>query len=279
MNELQLFNFKGDNVRMLVIDGEPWWVLKDVCNVLEISNGRNVIARLDEDEKSVHQMDTNKGLREAVIINEPGLYNVILRSEKPKAKEFKRWITHEVLPSIRKTGTYTTPTAKEEIMSSPEALATMVDNWREERSLRLAAEAKIEEDKPKVILAEAITASETSIPIGDLAKLIYQSGYDIGRNGLFFWMRENGYLIKQPASFNMPTQRSVDLGLLEIQEAPVRNINFGMTIVKATYVTGKGQQYFINKFSNMPKDIRLMRALDNFIDPMSNEQVEIVYES
>ena len=235
MNQLQKFMYSNQEVRSTVINGEPWFVAKDICSVLEIDTSQT--RRLDEDEKGLRLIQTLGGEQEMLTVNEPGLYSLILGSRKPEAKQFKRWITHEVIPSIRRTGMYGIPS------NLPDALRLAAEI--EEKRAQL--ELKIEADKPKVIFAEAVEASNDSILIRQLATYLKQNGVDIGQNRLFQWMRDNGYLCKSGESKNLPTQRAMDLKLFEVTEYTV-NGNSGSRIKNTTKVTGRGQIYFLNKF-------------------------------
>lgn len=188
----------------------------------------------------------NRGM---TFINESGLYSLALSSKLPKAKEFKRWITKEVIPSIRKHGGYLTPAKIEEVLSNPDTIIKLATELKQERAKRIEHEQKIEADKPKVLFAEAVETAKSSILVGELAKLIKQNGIDIGQQRLFNFMRENGYLIKQKGSaYNMPTQKSMNLGLFEIKERTINHSDH-VEIVKTPKVTGKGQIYFINLFA------------------------------
>lgn len=247
MNELQIFNSSEfGQIRTVTKDNEPWFVATDICKALDIKNVTQAIQRLDNDERSMfnigRQGDTN-------CVNEYGLYNLVLASRKQGAKEFKRWITHEVIPSIRKSGGYI---AGQETMSDSELMAKallVAQKQIEQRNAIIEQQkAKIEADKPKTIFADAVSASKTSILIGDLAKLICQNGYKIGQKRLFEWLRENGYLIKSGSSKNMPMQRYVEQGLFEIKESNVQNPDGSVRITKTTKITGRGQIYFVNKF-------------------------------
>lgn len=250
MNELQqAFNYNGATVRTVVKNGEPWLVLKDVCEVLEIGNSRDVTSRLDEDEKGVGTIDTLGGKQEVTIINESGLYNVILLSRKPEARQFKRWVTHEVLPTIRKHGAYMTPETIEAALADPDTIIQLATRLKEAREQKRALEAKVEQDAPKVLFAAAVEASKTSILIGELAKLVRQNGVEIGQNRLFTWLRDNGYLIKRKGTdFNMPTQYSMERGWFEVKETVINRPDGGIVVSKTTVVTGKGQTYFVNLF-------------------------------
>lgn len=243
MNELQVFNNEMfGNVRILLQGDEPWFVAKDVCDCLEISNSRQALSRLDDDEKnSVILNDGTPGNPEKSIVNEYGLYNLVMSSRKPEAKEFKRWVTHEVLPSLRKYGTYS--------MDIPRTLPDALKAYASEIEAHNKTKALVEEQKPKVLFADAVNASHTSILVGDLAKLLRQNGLDIGQNRLFEKLRQEGYLIKQKGeSYNMPTQRSMDMKLFEVKESTFTNPDGSTHITKTSKVTGKGQIYFANRY-------------------------------
>jgi anti-repressor protein len=257
---LRVFNFEEKRVRVVTKDGEPWWVLKDVCDVLDIGNSRDVAARLDDDEKGVGIIDTLGGEQETTVVSESGLYNVILLSRKPEAKKFKHWVTHEILPSIRKHGAYMTPEVLERVVTNPDFMIGVLTKLKEEREKRAMLEerektltTKIEHDHPKVLFADSVSASETSILIGDLAKLIRQNGREIGQKRLFEWLRQNGYLMKNGASRNMPTQRALDMKLFEVLERAIDNPDGSIRITRTTKVTGKGQLYFVNQFLGDPR--------------------------
>lgn len=244
MNELQIFkNNQFGNVRIVMKGQEPWFVAKDVCNCLEINNSRQALIRLDDDEKSsVILNDGTPGNPEKSIVNEYGLYSLVLSSRKPEAKEFKRWITHDVIPQIRKTGQYVADIPR----TLPDALRAYANEVEEHNK----AKALIEEQKPKVLFADSVAASHTSILVGDLAKLLHQNGVkNMGQKRLFNWLRENSYLIKRKGSdYNSPTQKAMEMGLFQIKETVVSHADGHTSVNKTTKVTGKGQQYFINKF-------------------------------
>lgn len=246
MNELKLFeNPEFGSIRVIERNGEPWWVLSDVCKVLELSNPTVVASRLEDDERSKFDLGRQG---DATIINESGLYSVLLRSDKPKSKTFRRWITHEVIPSIRKHGAYMTADTIKKAMQSPDFIIQLATELKSEQEKNRQLESKIEADKPKTIFADAVSVSHSSILIGDLAKLIRQNGYEIGQKRLFAWMRDNGYLMKFGSSMNLPTQYSMERGWFEIKETTVTHADGHTTISKTTKVTGKGQIYFINLF-------------------------------
>lgn len=250
MNNLKVFeNENFGSIRVIDRNGEPYFVLKDVCDVLEIERGTRIAERLDEDEVRQTSVIDSMGRNQLTyIINESGLYNVILRSDKPQAKQFKKWVTAEVLPSIRKHGAYMTDQALYRAITEPDFLIRLATELRDEKVLRMEMQNKIEIDRPKVLFADAVSASHTSILVGELAKLLRQNGIEIGQNRLFQWLRDNGYLIKRKGTdWNMPTQNSMEMGLFEIKESTHIDGNGCNITTKTPKVTGKGQQYFINK--------------------------------
>lgn len=248
MNNLpQVFNFNGAQIRTIEKDDQPWFVLKDVCSVLDIDQVAGIKRRLSEDVISNHPLPTAGGLQQTTIINEDGLYDVILESRKPEARSFRKWVTSEVLPSIRKHGAYMTPETIEKTLTNPDYLIRLATAMKEEQQRRISAEAKIEIDRPKVIFAEALETSNDTILIGELAKLLRQNGIEIGEKRLFALLRDEGYLGKKGEYYNIPTQRSMELGLFQIQTRTI-NSSSGSKVTKTTKVTGKGQIYFINKF-------------------------------
>lgn len=241
MNKVQIFNNpEFGQVRTQIINGEPWFIAKDVCDCLELSNSRKALARLDADEKGVTLSDTLGGIQEVSTVNEYGLYSLVLSSRKPEAKQFKRWVTHEVIPSIRKTGVYGQMVPQ----TLPEALRAYADEVEAHNQSKVLLEAQ----KPKVLFADAVSASHTSILVGDLAKLLKQNGYETGQKRLFEQLRQEGYLIKSGSSRNMPTQKAMDLGLFEVKESTVQNPDGSVRVTKTTKVTGKGQLYFTNRY-------------------------------
>lgn len=259
MNLPQIFMYEGAQVRTVMKDREPHWVAKDVCDILGFSNLSETIKRLDEDEvNSTEVIDSLGRSQQTNIVTESGLYTLILGSRKPEAKPFKRWITHEVLPTIRKHGAYMTPDTIEKTLTSPDFIIQLATRLKEEqaerereRQARLEAEAKIEADRPKVIFAESLQISQDSILIGQLAKLLKQNGIEIGQNRLFQVLREEGYLMSRGERYNMPTQRSMEMKLMEIKVGSRISLTEGTKVTQTTKVTGKGAIYFINKFKAM----------------------------
>ena len=248
--EITVFAFRGQNVRTVIKDGEPWFVAKDVCDVLGIANPRNATARIPDKDKDVRQMDTLGGVQNLSIISEAGLYRLVLRSDKPAAEPFIDWVTSEVLPAIRKTGGYIAARAEEtpeEILARALIVAHETIDRVNRRNQKLQKEN--EDMKPKALFADAVSSSQTSILIGELAKLLKQNGIDIGQNRLFAWLRENGWLItRRGADYNMPTQRGMNASLFEIKERAITNPDGSVRIVKTPKITGRGQVYFVNKF-------------------------------
>ena len=250
MNGLQVFSYEGNEVRTVQKDDGTWWVLKDVCAVLDISNNRDAALRLDEDEKDdVGITDAIGRQQNTTVISESGLYNVILLSRKPEAKKFKRWVTHEVLPAIRRHGAYVTPAKLEELMNDPDSWIKVLTALKEERTAKEQLQLQATENKPKVIFADAVSVSDGTILIGELAKILKGNGIEIGQNRLFEKLRQDGYLIKRKGTdYNAPTQKAMELGLFRVKETAITHSDGHVTISKTTKVTGKGQQYFINQF-------------------------------
>lgn len=256
------FVFDNVKIRTAIIDGEPWFVAKDVCEVLGIADHTTATRDLENNEKGTHSMRTLGGNQTVLIVNESGLYALIFKSRKPKAKAFRKWVTSEVLPSIRKTGGYTDmipkdlPTAlrayANEVEKNQKLLAennALQESNNALQKSNLSKSLTITRNKPKVLFADAVAASDTSILVGDLARILKQNGINIGQNRLFVWMRENGYLIKKRrADYNMPTQKSMNAGLFEIKESVVNNPDGSIHVTRTPKVTGAGQVFFINQF-------------------------------
>ena len=252
MNELQIFkNEEFGEIRTIEVNNQPWFVGKDVADILGYRNGsRDINNHVEEEDRLKYQIGTAGQLREQTLINESGLYSLILSSKLPKAKEFKRWVTSEVLPTIRKTGGYINGSeamSDSEIMAKALLVAQKTIEANKEKINQLMSDN--ERMKPKALFADAVANSDGTILIGELAKLIKQNGYDIGQKRLFAWMRENGYLIKQKgSSYNMPTQRAMEMGLFKIKESSIIQPDGAVRLTRTVKVAGKGQQYFINKF-------------------------------
>lgn len=254
MNDVKIFESpEFGQVRTTVIGGEPWFVAADVCRALDLGNPTRALDRLDDDERTLISIKGASNGKPVNGVNEPGLYSLVLGSRKPEAKAFKRWITHDVIPAIRKTGGYQVPQSPAEQMAQGILAAQKL---LAERDATIAKQnEQIAVLTPKGIFADAVTASKTSILVGGLAKLIKQQGIDIGQKRLFAWMRENGFLIKSGTEKNMPTQRAMDMKLFEVKEGSFVDGNGVNRITRTTKVTGKGQVYFVNKFLNGSKAV------------------------
>lgn len=253
MNEPQLFNFKGQQVRTMTLNDEPYFIGRDLTAILQYSNGPKAIRdHVDADDKLTERIVLAGQHREVTLINESGLYSLILSSKMPQAKEFKHWVTSEVLPAIRKHGAYMTPQTIEKALLNPDTIINLATQLKKEQEQRKQLQAENEQMKPKALFADAVSTSNSSILIGQLAKILRQNGVNIGQNRLFAWMRKNGYLGTRGSNRNIPTQRSMELGLFKTKETVINHSDGHTTVNITTKVTGKGQQYFINKFLNAP---------------------------
>lgn len=241
MDNVQIFQSNEfGNIRTSTINGEIWFVGKDVATALGYTKARNAISAHVKKDDALKRgtIDSLGRTQETIYINESGLYALIFGSKLESAERFKHWVTSEVLPTLRKTGSYGMPQGKELLaLAVIEAQKTIEEKDKE-----------IERMRPKEVFADAVASSKDSILIGELAKLICQNGYSVGQNRLFTWMRDNGYLMRQGASRNIPKQRYVEQGLFEIKESSIANPDGSVRLIKTTKVTAKGQQYFIQKF-------------------------------
>lgn len=251
--DVQIFkNEELGAIRTVLIDNEPWFVGRDVAEILGYSNTRDAMRKhVDAEDKKILKSQNatlenmpNRGLQ---IINESGLYSLILSSTLPNAKQFKRWVTSEVLPSIRKHGAYLTEQKVEEVLLNPDTIIKLATQLKQEREARMQAEALNEANRPKVEFANAVAGSDGTISMADLAKLLKQNGVRTGRDRLYNWMREHGYLMKHGVSRNTPTQRAMEAGWFKVRENVIVSPYGGTIIKKTTLVTGKGQAYFIKK--------------------------------
>lgn len=250
MNNLIIFeNEQFGQVRMVELNNKPYFVGKDIANSLGYKNPRDAISRHC---KGVVKYDSFKeGGQCIALITEGDMYRLITNSNLKSAEKFENWVFDEVLPSIRKHGAYMTDNTLEKALTSPDFLIQLATNLKEEQKKRRLLEEEKKLNAPKVVFADAVSTSHTSILIGDLAKLIKQNGVDIGGKRLFSWLRENGYLIKRKGTdYNMPTQKSMELELFEVKETTINHSDGHISISKTPKMTGKGQQYFINKFLN-----------------------------
>lgn len=250
MNVLQVFDhIEFGKIRAVERNGEPWLVGKDVAQALGYKNPQEAIRdHVDPEDKGVSEILTPGGKQAMPIINESGLYSLIMGSKLHTAKKFKHWVTSEVLPTIRRHGAYMTPDTLEAMIADPDTAIRLLAALKSEQEQRKALEVKAAENAPKVLFADSVSASKDSIPVGELAKLLNQNGVDIGRNLLFRWFREKGYLIKRGREYNLPTQKSMDRGLFQIKETAITHSDGYISTKGTTVVTGKGQQYFINLF-------------------------------
>lgn len=246
-NEIQRFDFKGAALRTLSDEaGEPWFVAKDVCDILEISNPSDALKRLDDDERSRFNLGRQG---ETNIVNEAGLYVLVLGSRKPEAHEFKRWVTHEVLPQIRKTGGYIPATDADDDMTILAKAVMIGQRTMEAQKRKIASQqSRIVELEPKARFADAVAASDGTCLVGELAKMLRQNGMDIGQNRLFRLLQADGYLGKSGSNRNVPTQRAMELGLFRIKETTVTHADGHTTVSRTPKVTGKGQRYFIDRY-------------------------------
>lgn len=250
MNEIQTFTSdQFGQVRAVRSEGgEPMFVAKDVCAALGLGNSRQALSRLDDDEKGVISTDTPGGEQQMQAVNEAGLYVLVLSSRKPEAKAFQRWVTHEVLPALRRDGGYMV--ARDETPEQTMARAVLLAQATIDRQKsRIAGlEAENEEMRPKALFADAVAASDGTCLIGEFAKMLRQNGVSIGQNRLFAMLREDGYLGKVGQNRNVPTQRSMELGLFRIKETAITHSDGHVTINRTPKLTGKGQRYFLERY-------------------------------
>lgn len=241
MNEIQTFTSDEFGTIRTTVDesGEPWFVAKDVCDALGLSNVTVSVNALDGDERAKfnlgRQGDTN-------IVSEAGFYRLVMKSRKPEAKAFQRWVTHEVLPSIRKQGGYMA-VREDETPDQVMARALFIAKDALERKDKELAELR-----PKALFADAVGSSDGTCLVGEFAKMLRQNGVNIGQNRLFDWLRDNGYLGKTGGNRNVPTQRAMELGLFRIKETTVVHSDGHVTLNRTPKLTGKGQTYFLDKF-------------------------------
>lgn len=251
MTRLQVFkNSEFGELGILVLDGKEYFPASECARILGYSDPYDAVKRHTKGSVK-HRVLTDGGNQEVNFIPEGDLYRLIVRSKLPAAEKFERWIFDEVLPSIRKHGGYLTPEKIEEALLNPDTIIRLATNLKAEREARLALESKAKEDRPKVQFAESVIASDSTILIRELAKILKQNGIDTGEKRMFEWLRQNGYLISKPGSdYNTPTQKSMQLGLFELQRTSITRAD-GSVLVKTTpKVTGKGQLYFVTKFKN-----------------------------
>ncbi len=258
MKDLKIFSNKEFGEIRTIIDehSEPWFVGKDVAKALGFANTRDAIrTHVFEEDKGVDLVDTLGGRQKMTMVNESGLYALVFGSQLEDAKKFKHWVISEVLPAIRKHGAYMTDGVIERTLSDPDYLIMLATNLKEEKAKRALAEAQNEKNKPKVLFADTVSASNRSCLMGELAKMISQEAIrtgktdkKIGQNKLFAWMRNNGYLCKSGERKNQPLQTYVEQGLFEMKKGSYVDSKGANVITTTTKITGKGQIYFVNKF-------------------------------
>ena len=251
MNNLEVFNFENKEVRTKSQNNEVWFCLKDVCSILEIKNHKDVVSRLNQKGVDISDTLTNGGMQKVTFINESNLYKVIFQSRKQQAERFTEWVTSEVLPSLRKHGMYATEETIDKILSNPDFGIRLLSELKEEREKTKQLRSENDQLKPKALFADTVSASDTSILIGQLAKLLKQNGNDIGQNRLFKILRKDGYLGKSGENYNLPTQKSMNLKVMEIKERTVNNSDGSVRITKTPMITGKGQVYFVNRYKEI----------------------------
>lgn len=246
---LEKYQFNHTNVRVL-LDGhnDPWFVAKDVCDILGLKNSRKAIADLDDDEKNtVTISDGIPGNPNKTVISEAGLYKLIMRSRKPEARDFQRWVAHEVLPTIRKHGAYMSEQTIERTLTDPDYLIRLATQLKNEKEARVKAEAQLEEAQPQILLAQCVQGSETSIPVSDMAKILHTNGVNIGVNAFYDLLRDTGFLCSTGVRRNLPTARSIRMGIMEIKETPYYRGSH-LLISRTAKITGRGQAFFIKKY-------------------------------
>lgn len=250
MNNLQFFNFENQTVRTVEIDSKPWFIASDVVKILGLSNTTVALSRLDDDERA----KLNLGRQgETNLVNEFGLYELILASRKPTAKKFKRWVTHEVLPTIRKHGAYMTEQKIEEALLNPDTLITLAKQLKAEKEQRLLAQKQVEEMTPKAVFHDAVASAENTMLVRDVAHFLRQNGVDIGGTRFFVWLRLNGFLTKN----NQPTQLSLERGYFKVKETVVHT-NHGFQTKTTPKITGRGQTFFLKKMLKEQEEMKEM---------------------
>ena len=252
MNNLTLFESpQFGRVRTIQIEGKPYFVASDIAKCLGYKEPHKAVqrhCRYGMKHTIPHPQSKTKTL-EVNVIPEGDIYRLVVHSELPDAEKFESWVFDEVLPTIRKHGAYMTPQKIEEVLLNPDTIIQLATNLKNEQERNRMLQGQIEQDKPKVLFADAVSTSKSDILIGELAKLLKQNGIDIGQNRLFDWLRDNGYLIKRKGSdWNMPTQRSMEMELFRVKETTITHSDGHISISKTVKVTGKGQVYFINVF-------------------------------
>ena len=296
--QLQLVQNEQFKVRKTEYQGDTWFVARDVAEILGFKNITNaIITHVEEDDRITEQVDTAKGTRNTVLINEIGVYSMVLGSKLPAAKDFKRWICKDVIPSIRKTGAYMAEETLDRVQADPTALTELTIKLEEERArhletLKLVGQheqtikekdeliqrknAYFERNKPRIDFAKAVFDNKTAILVGEMAKLLNQNGIEIGQNRFFQWLRENGYLqCKQGQMWNVPYQKCIERGLFIIKENVSRNADGTEFISRTPMVTGKGQRYFISKFLQTKDEEALAAISKEELEAITDELEEV----
>lgn len=258
------FEFEGNKVRaVLAENGDPMFVASDIAKILGYGSAKDMARTLDADEKGTHEVPTLGGPQKMTVLTESGLYSAILSREvayvkEPEAqafvKRFQRWVTHDVLPSIRRHGAYATDATIDSIIDDPDFGIRLLETLKTERDARRKAEQTIEEQRPKVLFADAVAASDGTCLVGELAKMLRQNGVQVGQNRLFARLREDGWLGKSGGNRNVPTQRAMERGLFRIKETAVTHSDGHVTISRTAKVTGAGQRFFIDLYGAKPLD-------------------------
>ena len=271
VKDLQIFDFEDRNVRVVMMDGEPWFVARDVAAALgypdsSLDQVNNLFGHIPVEWKGLNPImvnlkDGREQVREMLCLSEQGVYFFLARSDKSKALPFQKKIAGEIIPSIRRHGVYMTPEMIERTLMNPDFIIGLATKLKDEqtKNKELEGEVKalssvIDENRPKILFADSVEASKTSILVGELATLIKQNGVDMGQNRLFAWLRDNGFLMKQGSWKNMPTQRSLDAGLFEVRESTRWHPDGTIRIDKTPKLTGRGQVYFVNLFLHDQKE-------------------------
>ncbi|MFS7400729.1 phage antirepressor [Carnobacterium maltaromaticum] len=249
MNRLQLFEFEEKEVRIITVNDAPHFVANDIAKILGYKNSSK--ATKDHCKKSIMTWgnDSLGRRQEFKVIPESDVYRLVIKSKLPQAEKFEEWVMEEVLPSIRKHGAYATPQTIESIIANPDFGIQLLSNLKEEKEKNQLLKDTLEEQKPQVVFAKAVEVSQNSVGVKILATILKQNGIDIGQNRMFQWLRDNKYLSSRPGnSWNMPTQKSMNLGLFELKPNPYFHKNGEADTRYTPLVTGKGQIYFVNKF-------------------------------
>ena len=250
MEALRIFNNPqfGD-MRVIIENEQPLFSANDVCKLLGYSNPRDAVNRhVDLEDVAKHDTPTTSGVQQLSYLNESGLYALVFGSKLEGAKQFKKWVTSEVLTSIRKNGMYATDITVDKMISDPDFAIQLLTNLKEEKQKRIQAEQTVKEQAPKALFADAVATSTASCLVGELSKILRQNGVEVGQNRLFDYMRKNGYLCQFGERYNQPTQRAMEMELFEVKKTSINKPDGTIMVTTATKVTGKGQIYFVNKF-------------------------------